>query len=390
MRTVLFLFAVLFASSSYGDLPIPTQALPQSKYIDQYNQRGMCPANDVIDETDYPGVKADTSFSRILGTAPYCAAFSHVDAVCKKLKDLKLWNYDSQCSAMDLMLHYYKWRFEKYRFMKFPPGPLTIAGLLNQSFSSDGEKEYINKYAHEIGFCPETDFPSEFINHSGLGNLKNHYDDANAFLTEGQASVQGNCPSCVEMAPTLSRNDWDLVSKIAMEKRSPTGAFEALDKMNQLACPSHKRVKLPMEYKFEDMSDFSFKESTPFNNKGMNPFFQVLLSGDPVVIPVWADKLSPGDERYPHSSHSALVIGAYLQKGECYYIIKNSWGMDCTRLKKEALTEDFKCSKFTGALHVTWNTLIDMINPGMPTRFLGRTPNLTSPKNKKSSNADKK
>ncbi|MEQ1500552.1 MAG: hypothetical protein ABL917_04260 [Parcubacteria group bacterium] len=312
MVKVCYIFLLLCASTVHGRM------IEHKKDLLRIPKTGqICEQFENVGNNAFPGVKndEDPNFSRNQDTVGSCTAFPWVDMACKKLKDLGLWKYDDQCSVSDFELNIVKLRGHPNHDIKdfLEETPITNAEMY--------------KYMFEIGFCPEKKFPSEFKANPkiNLGNYRNHYESFSGKInTEANISLPGVCKECEEMAPTLSKANMELIIKAAKKPGIDKPDFEALKKMNELACPPEVRVKFPKNWKFE----------VPPGNVDINHVRNLLaekevfnVAIDVRVLKGKASELSRLDNKVV--PHEVLVAGATVIDNRCFYVIKNSYGLNC-------------------------------------------------------------
>lgn len=353
-----FKFIIIFCLISI--LYIPKKSF---SYVRCNGSNELCPQVNSLKYTDFPGVTDEngSGFSRNQDTYGICGRFSDVDSICYKLKSLGLWKSKSNCSVMDYQLWVYNKKHKKN-------------GTLDELLTEDDKKidnlshEEILTYAKNIGFCPEDRFRSEFMgNNYGSKEYfkKNLSRDVNSrfskIKSEAQFSLPGNCPECAELSPVLTNEQWKSVNVILANTTNSDPKLAAFNKINDLACPDSVRIKLPKGYSLQ----------SPNGQDPKNWIDAALNQKEVLVIKIGGKTLDPSLGVADPSvwDHSSILAGALCDQDSskpegvehCYYMIKNSWGLNCRNMKD---TEDRKCDKNSGAVLLSWNAISKGIDGG--------------------------
>ncbi|MEQ1665205.1 MAG: hypothetical protein ABL927_07520 [Bdellovibrionales bacterium] len=151
--------------------------------------------------------------------------------------------------------------------------------------------------------------------------------------------------------------------------------LQAFKMINELACPNSVRVKLPKGYSFQDSDG---KDDKAWMDEALN-------QRDVLVFGIGGKTLDPslGTDNPIVWDHAAVMAAALCDQDpskpegneHCYYMIKNSWGLNCRHLKD---TEDRKCDKNSGAILLTWSAIRSGLDGGArvtDVRKLAKIPN---------------
>lgn len=251
------------------------------------------------------------------------------DYICYQLKSLgKLSNrpdFKKGCSALDLDI-------QAFAGHNRDPHKNTITNYLGLVDPKKGiyvgnsaklnPEEYLD-IAMKKGICPEGAMPSEF-GADGL-DLRKVYLALQQHLKERKANTQagvaldGWCKECHEIAPSLAESQWNAISDLLATTDLDTQDFQVLKKIDDIACPDNKRVKLPSTFKKMNHSTFEL----------MNAH---LATQDAIAIMgIHATPLLPPgasiDDR-EGDGHEVVVYGTttFPDSPTCYYALKVSWG----------------------------------------------------------------
>lgn len=331
-----------------------------------------CPT-DNFDESTIPGYDPahPMSFSRNQDTVGNCPEFAGADFICYKLKKLGLWpdkpEYKQGCSALDLQVQGFQ---EQSR-----TGPNTISNFLGPVDGPMAHESTIGRlvyYAKTIGMCPESLFPSEFMPDPRNG-LRRVYEAAEQHIltarsrTEAGVPIDGLCPECMQIGPSLTTAQWQQI-KDAIGTSSPSNDFEVIKKINQIACPPEKRIKLPASFDLMKVDHAVNMDGirTELNNGRVG---LIELNAAPLF------KLMFPDREFPSMAmHSALITeggpvtmrvqmsdGSLKPMQKCFYAIKSSWGGECVEPRYNTWSEiPFHCDRDTGKILVSEKMLVRM------------------------------
>ena len=334
-------------------------------------------------ESSMPGYQPHVKFGfvRDQDYVGQCLYMATADYFCYKLNLMGLWPHDSQhnkgCSAFDLQLM-------TYQAVKKQKGlPNTITPLIEEDFDvgsgSNRKKESrflfqpemseLIRLAQEKGLCSENAFPSEYVGDHGQG-IYSIYRQAQENLRKVQSRAQtdagigleGLCPECTKLAPVLTSQQWRQIKNLIEHTDLQNNELDVLQKINDLACPAEKRIKLPKNFTMEK-NDFDYctlktgkgydgcKElqkrlSPEMNERVARPFKLAdikrrLNNGEVGLLDVDGGKLAQlvvHNLKVKNPAQHAVILteAAYLDhSGDpnpftgCFYGIKNSWGNQC-------------------------------------------------------------
>lgn len=346
-------------SSSDARTPAAGCTTGMKEYPYEYNGKEYvetCPEN-CSDEADFPGFNKDNpgTFSRTQDTTGTCRSFSGGDYICYQLRRLNLWpttgEYKKGCSVFDLEL-------QAFKKTPKPKNKNTVRYFLGESINSDSvdnDPRKLVEIAQTVGVCPESLFPSDFRNNPHA-TLRKVYEQVQMHMrtmkkSEAGVSLTGFCAECSAVAPSLSNQQWkDIEKEIAKVKDLDTDDFAVLDKINSIACPPEKRIKLPkniVDAKGNVIDDFSMKD-----HFSQEEAIQRLTKLDSIIVlEAHAHELDPNnirasdcteaeldaDRNRPtkqkkcgNDNHSMVLFGTIVRnvagKTTCLYAVKNSWG----------------------------------------------------------------
>jgi C1A family cysteine protease len=248
------------------------------------------------------------------GQTGYCFAFAVADVMSRLL--------GKRVSAWDIDLTY---RGDQLRqLVSFRSSRLARAaayddgGSINQAFV-DAQKK---------GVCLESSLPSEYASQSG--GLDQVIKGIEKLRTEAEttASKKNFDTSCEKnINPVLS----DLTSAAKISNLAQVVAqstlSDAIYGIDAQACDGH-RIKIPQEYRI----DLYFSLPSSPNPQQLEVIDSELNHKNPMLIGYNADILSDRHKGASDSPHASIIVGRQFDRsrGQCDYIIRNSWGKDCS------------------------------------------------------------
>ncbi len=270
-----------------------------------------------------------------------CQAPALADLICfhaNRQKGFSSMNKEnSACSSMDVLLQAIRIKHES---------PSSVDEMLEtgSGFKSDVPMQELLDHFAKIGLCMENSMPSEFGMKFGMGNREVYsrlgkiiYDAA-----QGVRNIDLSDPVFSNFPETTKKYSVDIA-----EKRRIKNSFEAIVELDNLACASdRKKFKLQKVEVKEAISPSNIRDQI----KNKNP---VLLNFAPELI--MPKELIESRPKVTKETHFALIVGAEIAYGRCYYIIKNSWGDNCFEEKVFEGAPKYRCNRITGAVSVLGN-----------------------------------
>jgi hypothetical protein len=314
----------------------------------------ICPEN-CADPTDFPGYdeKKPASFSRNQDTVGMCTTFSAADYICHELKQLILpWppqtaNFSKGCSAVDLEIQAFaeenrdKNKNTISQFLRHfdDKGHLSSTDLMHSL------TDFV-RIAKLKGVCAENSMPSEFLTKDGgglralYGKLKDRFAQYKQ-STQAGVSLIGLCPECNAIAPGLTENQWNQIKQVLDSVKDLSKSdFQILKKIDDIACPTEKRIKLPADFMVEQGGEYELQR-------------QLAKPGKIAVLKVDAHALAPDNVPADDDTHMLIAYSTEIRRVEgkqiCYYAIKNSWGPDACKNR----LPDIQCDPKNGTFFVS-------------------------------------
>jgi hypothetical protein len=222
------------------------------------------------------------------------------------------------------------------------PMETRVMGNFSQNPVQHTLSDYI-RVAQKYGICPEALWPSEF-DQPGQGGARHilyifmtRIIAAKEYALANPASrkdLYDLCPECRLIAPSLTRSQWAEVFNVVKAVDLNKDDFKVLKKMNELACPAEKRIKVP----------YGMSASGRTNDDLIRHMSQPLAIG--VVSYSWR-KIEPSITD-GLDGHQVIVYGTVATrdlKGKpvCYYVIKSSNGPNACKAGENMRTNGVRC-----------------------------------------------
>ncbi len=281
-----------------------------------------CPVQMGIDEADFPGFDSakPSTFTRDQGDVGICDPMAISDFLCFQANKQKSFSSrglpNSACSVIDTALQLIRVKNLNYQ---------SVEKMFQDGMGPASNKAYqdLADYYANNGLCLEKDFQFNFSEDLQRGLVNRYLVFAAAVdkaASEGRA-LNYLCEECQTIAPNLERGMNFFESKT---KNLSKNSYLALRELNEIACS--KKSRIPIDKIRLKVGLWSHEIRDQIRKK--NP---VIVSAAPDILMSRKfykefKKSRPDDLE---KNHTALVVGAHVAYGRCYYIIKNSWGMAC-------------------------------------------------------------
>jgi hypothetical protein len=306
-----------------------------------------CPVSPVKNIKTIPGVTNDEkTFTRDQDSVGWCADFPLSDMICHSIQQ-KLNRAIQKCSALDLELSLFD-----YKSNRFDPKN-------TQEFYDGTKNRFTEKVAfvNANGICPESVLPSEFRNNgmdsgerSKLREALKKFSEAVSKnnMTEASAALKGFCTDCGEKFQDETnlgklKNDLEKI----LDREKPVD-IALLKEISVKTCEG-KRLGKGLDLKLieQDLSRDNTGLSKTDRAEKIKEVHRVIANGQPVMTSLEGNWFLKKGTKLDH--HFALIVGSMIKDNKCYYIVKNSWGKDCSPYNEN---EHLICSKSNGLLAI--------------------------------------